>query len=173
MNHPPAAPAASQRAYWLKTLHQWHWISSALCLIGMLLFAFTGITLNHAADIPATPVVQNKTLELPAELKAALAVKDDEPDNAALPPELRGELLPRSNLAVYNRQRFPDPVLGERAAPGTTVFETDSVRMWHDGDGIAVLSFKTKMNTVGDGVLAGIGEAIDRAREAALAALDD
>ncbi len=84
-----AAPAASNRAYWLKTLHQWHWISSALCLIGMLLFAFTGITLNHAADIPATPVVQNKTLELPAELKAALAVKDDEPDNAALPPELR------------------------------------------------------------------------------------
>ena len=86
---PSAAPAASNRAYWLKTLHQWHWISSALCLIGMLLFAFTGITLNHAADIPATPVVQNKTLELPAELKAALAVKDDEPDNAALPPELR------------------------------------------------------------------------------------
>lgn len=89
---PSAAPAASNRAYWLKTLHQWHWISSALCLIGMLLFAFTGITLNHAADIPATPVVQNKTLALPAELKAALAVKDDEPDNAALPPELRAWL---------------------------------------------------------------------------------
>ncbi|HSX91709.1 MAG TPA: PepSY-associated TM helix domain-containing protein [Hydrogenophaga sp.] len=89
---PSAAPAASKRAYWLKTLHQWHWISSALCLIGMLLFAFTGITLNHAADIPATPVVQSKTLELPAELKAALAVKDDEPDHAALPPELRAWL---------------------------------------------------------------------------------
>ncbi|HEX4853550.1 3-hydroxyacyl-CoA dehydrogenase/enoyl-CoA hydratase family protein [Arenimonas sp.] len=78
---------------------------------------------------------------------------------------VRGEVLPRSNLSVYHRQRFPDPVLGERAAPGTTVFETDSVRMWHDGDGIAVLSFKTKMNTVGDGVLAGIGEAIDRAEK--------
>ncbi|WP_290890258.1 3-hydroxyacyl-CoA dehydrogenase/enoyl-CoA hydratase family protein [Arenimonas sp.] len=78
---------------------------------------------------------------------------------------VRGEVLPRSNLSVYNRQRFPDPVLGERAAPGNTVFETDSVRMWHDGDGIAVLSFKTKMNTVGDGVLAGIGEAIDRAEK--------
>jgi len=77
----------------------------------------------------------------------------------------RGELLPRSNLAVYNRQRFPDPVLGERANPGQTVFETDSVRMWHDGDGIAVLSFKTKMNTVGDGVLAGILEAVDRAEK--------
>src|SRR5690606_1863667 len=73
----------------------------------------------------------------------------------------RGELLPRSNLAVYNRQRFPDPVLGERANPGETVFEDDSVRMWHDGDGIAVLGFKTKMNTVSDGVLAGIQKAVD------------
>jgi len=40
------------------------------------------------------------------------------------------------------------------------VFETDAVRMWHDGDGIAVLGFKTKMNTVSDGVLAGIQQAI-------------
>ena len=75
------------------------------------------------------------------------------------------EMKPRSNLAVYNRQRFPDPVLGERTAPGDTVFETDAVRLWHDGDGIAVLSFKTKMHTVSDGVLAGIGEAIDRAEK--------
>jgi 3-hydroxyacyl-CoA dehydrogenase len=77
----------------------------------------------------------------------------------------RNDKLPRSNLAVYNRQRFPDPVLGERAAPGQTVFETDAVRMWHDGDGIAVLSFKTKMNTVGDGVLAGVQQAIDLAEK--------
>ena len=75
------------------------------------------------------------------------------------------EMKPRSNLAVYNRQRFPDPVLGERTPPGDTVFETDAVRLWHDGDGIAVLSFKTKMHTVSDGVLAGIGEAIDRAEK--------
>jgi 3-hydroxyacyl-CoA dehydrogenase len=78
---------------------------------------------------------------------------------------VRNDKLPRSNLAVYNRQRFPDPVLGERAAPGQTVFETDAVRMWHDGDGIAVLSFKTKMNTVGDGVLAGVQQAIDVAEK--------
>lgn len=35
------------------TLRQWHWVSSALCLAGMLLFAVTGITLNHATDIEA------------------------------------------------------------------------------------------------------------------------
>jgi 3-hydroxyacyl-CoA dehydrogenase len=71
-----------------------------------------------------------------------------------------GKQVPRSANPVYQRQRFPDPVLGDVFAPGETVFETDAVRMWHDGDGIAVLSFKTKMNTVSDGVLAGIQQAI-------------
>ncbi|GGF73165.1 PepSY-associated TM helix domain-containing protein [Alteromonas lipolytica] len=35
----------------------WHWVSSAVCLIGMLLFALTGITLNHAGSIESKPVV--------------------------------------------------------------------------------------------------------------------
>ena len=73
----------------------------------------------------------------------------------------RDARVPRSANPVYCRQRFPDPVLGERFPPGDTVFETDAVRMWTDGDGIAVLGFKTKMHTVSDGVLAGIGQAID------------
>jgi 3-hydroxyacyl-CoA dehydrogenase len=70
---------------------------------------------------------------------------------------------PRSTLAVYARQRFPDPMLGETFLPGQTVFETDAVRMWHDGDGVAVVGFKTKMNTVSDAVLAGLQQAIDTA----------
>src|SRR5690606_30649357 len=77
----------------------------------------------------------------------------------------RNEKLPRSKLAVYARQRYPDPVLGEQFSPGETVFETDAVRMWHDGDGIAVLGFKTKMNTVSDGVIAGVQQAIDVAEK--------
>lgn len=78
----------------------------------------------------------------------------------------RNAALPRSALAVYGRQRFPETVIGEASAnPGTTVFETDAVRLWTDGDGIAVLSFKTKMNTVGDGVLAGVLQAIDIAEK--------
>ncbi len=68
--------------------------------------------------------------------------------------------LPRSALPVYKRQRFPDPMLGERAAPGETAYENDGVRLWHDGDGIGVLSFKTKMHTVNDQVLNGVQEAI-------------
>jgi len=27
---------------------RWHWISAAICLVGMILFAITGVTLNHA-----------------------------------------------------------------------------------------------------------------------------
>ncbi|WP_024867960.1 3-hydroxyacyl-CoA dehydrogenase/enoyl-CoA hydratase family protein [Pseudoxanthomonas suwonensis] len=69
-------------------------------------------------------------------------------------------LVPRSSLAVYKRQRFPDPLLGEKFDQGTTVYENEGVRMWHDGDGIAVVSFKTKMNTVSDHVLNGLQEAI-------------
>jgi 3-hydroxyacyl-CoA dehydrogenase len=70
------------------------------------------------------------------------------------------ELRPRSTLPVYQRQRFPDPLLGERFAPGETVFENDGLRLWHDGDGIAIASFKTKLHTVNDQVLTGLQQAI-------------
>jgi 3-hydroxyacyl-CoA dehydrogenase len=72
---------------------------------------------------------------------------------------------PRSANPVYRRQAFPDPILGERFDRGTTVFETDAVRCWHAGDDIAVLSFKTKMHTVSDGVLDGIQKAVDAAED--------
>lgn len=83
---------ASRRAWWLKTLHQWHWISSALCLIGMLLFAFTGITLNHAADIGAQPQVTQRQVQLPPELLASLrgeGAAKTAGDDAPLPLALR------------------------------------------------------------------------------------
>ena len=73
----------------------------------------------------------------------------------------RNAKLPRSSLPVYKRQRFPDPLLGERFPPGETVFENDGVRLWADAaDDIAVVSFKTKMQTVNDQVLDGMQEAI-------------
>jgi hypothetical protein len=56
------------RAFWLRQMRQWHWISAAMCLIGMLLFAVTGITLNHASKIESKPVVNAQSKELPAEL---------------------------------------------------------------------------------------------------------
>ncbi len=72
---------------------------------------------------------------------------------------------PRSTLPVYARQIFPERVLGEAEERGTTVFESDAVRMWTAaGDAeIAVLSFKSKANTLGPDVLEGIIEAVARA----------
>jgi len=78
-NSAPSSTVQQQqsRGFWLRTLHQWHWISSAVCLIGMLLFAATGITLNHAAKIEASPQVVNRQLELPAALLGQLGDRTD------------------------------------------------------------------------------------------------
>jgi uncharacterized protein len=74
---PDLASAHQRRGFWLRTLHQWHWISSAVCLIGMLLFAATGLTLNHARSIEAKPVVTTRMLELPAPQLRALGTRED------------------------------------------------------------------------------------------------
>jgi len=56
------------RAWWAKQLIAWHWISAGISLAAMLLFAITGITLNHAATISAEPVVAERQGRLPAGL---------------------------------------------------------------------------------------------------------
>ncbi len=73
---------------------------------------------------------------------------------------------PRSALPVYQRQFYPEQVLGE--APhryGETVFENTGVRLWTTGDGIGVLSFKSKMHVIGDDVLDGVLEALQIAEQ--------
>ncbi|MGH8661414.1 MAG: 3-hydroxyacyl-CoA dehydrogenase/enoyl-CoA hydratase family protein [Burkholderiales bacterium] len=70
---------------------------------------------------------------------------------------------PRSALAVYRRQPFPDRVLGEPVQYGSTIFETDAVRCWHTGDDIAVVSFKSRMHAIGDDVLDGVAQALEEA----------
>jgi len=77
-----------------------------------------------------------------------------------------GRLVPRSKLPVYARQLFPETVIGEKPADrGTTVFEDDGVRMWHQGDRIAIVSFKSKMHSLGTEVLLGLNRAIDEAEK--------
>ncbi|HET9483952.1 MAG TPA: 3-hydroxyacyl-CoA dehydrogenase/enoyl-CoA hydratase family protein, partial [Xanthomonadales bacterium] len=71
----------------------------------------------------------------------------------------------RSANPVYARQHFPDPVLGEKAKTGTTIFETDAVRFWHLDSDVGIVSFKTKMNTISPAVLDGIHQAIDHAEK--------
>lgn len=74
---PPKKKKAS--AFWLKQLHTWHWVSSAISLIGLLLFAFTGITLNHAGEIEGAPQTVQKSATLPPALHASVA-PDEAPD---------------------------------------------------------------------------------------------
>lgn len=84
----PAAPSRrrkSARAFWLKQLHTWHWMSSALCLVGLLLFTITGITLNHAADIEGAPVTRDHSAQLPAPLLAGIAPDDGADTKKPLP----------------------------------------------------------------------------------------
>lgn len=95
----------ARRAGWLKTLHQWHWISSALCLLGMLLFSFTGITLNHAAQIEAKPVVTARDTAVPEPLQQALreAAEAADGDDAPLPTAVRDWLKQTWSLDVGRR----------------------------------------------------------------------
>ncbi len=72
-----------------------------------------------------------------------------------------GKPQARSAHPVYRRQLFPDPLLGERFDRGGTAFENDGVRLWHLGDDVGIVSFKTKMNTVNDAVLDGLQRAIE------------
>ncbi|WP_233842729.1 3-hydroxyacyl-CoA dehydrogenase/enoyl-CoA hydratase family protein [Dyella sp. 2HG41-7] len=73
---------------------------------------------------------------------------------------------PRSQHPVYQRQLFPDAILGERFDQGATVWENDGIRLWTLGDdNVGIISFKTKMNTVNDQVLDGIQHAIGIAEE--------
>ena len=87
----------TRRSFWLKQLHTWHWISSAACLVGMLLFAITGITLNHSAAIEAKPETLTRKVEMPASVLRALGTREH--GNAPLPATVSdwlGDVLPVS-----------------------------------------------------------------------------
>ena len=60
-----------------RTMHSWHWISAAICLAALLLFSITGITLNHASSIGASPEVATGNAQLPAALMTELAGQRD------------------------------------------------------------------------------------------------
>ena len=70
-------------------------------------------------------------------------------------------LVTRQELPVYKRQLHKDYVLGEHSTtPSVTLYENEGVRLWSVDEEIGILSFKSKMCSIGDAVLAGISEAI-------------
>ncbi|MGE0768382.1 MAG: PepSY-associated TM helix domain-containing protein [Hyphomicrobiaceae bacterium] len=63
---------ANRRAFWMRQFRTWHWISGAITLITTLLFAITGITLNHSANLEGKPVVTTTSANLGAPARVAL-----------------------------------------------------------------------------------------------------
>lgn len=118
----PAKPKAAlnaKRSFWLKQLHQWHWISAAISLVGLFLFAVTGITLNHAASIPATPVVSEQTVTLPAPLVERLeAFPEDTTD--PVPDAVARWASEALSITIAGRptETTPDEVYVALAEPG-------------------------------------------------------
>lgn len=95
----PATPPRAKkkvRAAWLKQLHMWHWVSAAVSLAGMLLFAVTGITLNHAASIGAEPKVTRAEAMLPAAPLARL--RGEHAADAPLPAEVAAAVREKVGL---------------------------------------------------------------------------
>jgi hypothetical protein len=80
---PDKAPFLSP--FWRNQMRQWHWISSALCLTALLLFAVTGFTLNHATQITAKPKTIHVEKDLAPQAAALIGqAKDGQPLPAAL-----------------------------------------------------------------------------------------
>jgi 3-hydroxyacyl-CoA dehydrogenase len=73
----------------------------------------------------------------------------------------------RRDLPVYQRQHFPELLLGEVGAKfqtdGTTIEENDSIRVWTQDDGVLIASIKTKMHAISPEVCEGLMIAIELA----------
>ncbi len=88
----PLTRKKNRSAFWKKQARIWHWMSGAVCLIGMLLFALTGITLNHAAQISAEPQIVTLTETLPPPLLADLNRVSEQADDTPIPRSVRRHL---------------------------------------------------------------------------------
>ncbi|MBL8385025.1 MAG: 3-hydroxyacyl-CoA dehydrogenase/enoyl-CoA hydratase family protein [Burkholderiales bacterium] len=76
-----------------------------------------------------------------------------------------GRFKPPSSHPVYARQAFRASVKGAGATSaaegGTTVFEDDGARLWHLGDGVLIVSFKSKLNVLGPLQIGALHRALD------------
>ncbi len=79
----------------------------------------------------------------------------------------RKAYVPRSKLPVYERQHFPENVLGAGAvqplASGTEVWKNDHVRLWTLDGEVLIASITSKMHLIGPTVGEGLVKALDLA----------
>ncbi len=82
------------------------------------------------------------------------------------------KFIPRRKLPVYERQFFPEDVLGAKApafeTAGTTLHEDDAIRLWMlDGtnNDVLIASIKTKMHAISPDVAEGLAMGVDLAEK--------
>ena len=77
--------------------------------------------------------------------------------------------VPRSKLAVYQRQPFPEAVLGAGAAEppksGTELYKNDEVRVWTLDGEIAIASITAKLHLISPTVIEGLSKALEIAED--------
>jgi 3-hydroxyacyl-CoA dehydrogenase len=75
--------------------------------------------------------------------------------------------IPRSTLPVYQRQHFPEDVLGSGAVPalksGTEVFKNDEVRVWTLDGEVLIASITAKLHLISATVTEGLLKAVELA----------
>jgi len=80
-----------------------------------------------------------------------------------------GTFAPVRKLPVYERQHFPESVLGANApaaeTAGKTISEDESIRLWALDDEVLIASIKTKMHAIGGGVIEGLLQAQELAEK--------
>ena len=80
----------------------------------------------------------------------------------------QGKFVPRRVLPVYERQLFPEKLLGESNLPdwqtaGTTIAESKALRTWTLDGKVLIASIKNKMHAISPEVMEGLVEAVDTA----------
>jgi len=88
----------------------------------MLVFSFTGVTLNHADQIPAEPQITERTATIPSEILASIAPDDGEEDGIKkpLPAPLRHWLDKELGIYVGGRafEWSPEEIYVDLPRPG-------------------------------------------------------
>ncbi|WP_374427442.1 3-hydroxyacyl-CoA dehydrogenase/enoyl-CoA hydratase family protein [Ideonella dechloratans] len=81
----------------------------------------------------------------------------------------KGSYIPRSSLPVYQRQYFPEAVLGSGAVDplksGTELFKNDEVRVWTLDGEVVIASITAKLHLISPTVTEGLLKAVEIAEE--------
>jgi uncharacterized protein len=97
------AAKANRRAAFMRQLRQWHWISGAISLVSMLLFAVTGLTLNHSSlfESAAATTTAEGTLKADAVSRLSAGPKSG---RAVLPDDLAAAVSAAIGVDVAARE---------------------------------------------------------------------